>query len=358
MGEICAGGLLSPQTSPLPHIAFLGRTGAGKSSLINALIGADRQRVGVRPTTHASAMVLWGIEPQSVVLIDTPGLGEAGCADEVIEHTIDTLISAHLVVWVVPFPARDLDLDLRFLERLLGLDPDLPLVVVGSGVDRVSRGFDGQRFDPDGPDGSATQLRDWGRYLQGHLARLGRDDALILCSAGEFADDLERQYNLEHLSSELARHLPVASQRALTGHARAILGAKATVAVAIAATAAAMLAIVPVPLADVIPITAVQIALVLVLASLHGRILTLEAIRALATPLAAAIGGPLLFEQLLKLVPGAGMLLAPGIAATVTAALGGITHALLRSDPPLTHRAIRQLTRATWQEAEAGRGQR
>lgn len=339
---------MSPATGPVPHIVFLGRTGAGKSSLINALVGTDRQRVGVRPTTHSSATLPWRLDPQSVLLIDTPGFGEAGCADTILAHTIETLTEAHLVVWVVPFPARDLDMDLRFLEQLLALDPQLPLIVAGSGIDRISRRFDGQRFDPDADGEAEARLRDWAAYLRSCLASLGRHDALLLCSAGESAGDLERQHGLDRLADALAVHLPAASQRAEVWHARAVLDARAGAVVSLAAAAAAAFALVPVPLADVIPITGVQVLTIVALTSLHGRLLTRQAAAGLGAVAIAAATGPLLFEQLLKLVPGAGVLLAPGIAAVVTALIGGITHALLRSESPLTHRAVRAATQSTW----------
>jgi ribosome biogenesis GTPase len=63
-------------------VAFLGASGVGKSTLVNALVGADRQRVGHvrsdqkgRHTTTASELVRL---PGGGLLLDTPGLRSLG----------------------------------------------------------------------------------------------------------------------------------------------------------------------------------------------------------------------------------------------------------------------------------------
>ncbi|MGF1469796.1 MAG: ribosome biogenesis GTPase Der [Sandaracinaceae bacterium] len=58
-----------------PRLAIVGRPNAGKSSLVNRLLGEDRQLVDDRPgTTVDSIDALFTAEGQTVVLIDTAGI--------------------------------------------------------------------------------------------------------------------------------------------------------------------------------------------------------------------------------------------------------------------------------------------
>jgi GTPase SAR1 family protein len=62
------------------HLSALGRVSTGKSSLLNALIGADTFSVSpLHGETRRSSMQAWNeVEAGGVFLIDTPGLDEAG----------------------------------------------------------------------------------------------------------------------------------------------------------------------------------------------------------------------------------------------------------------------------------------
>ncbi len=65
------------------HLSALGRVSTGKSSLLNALIGAERFSVSpVHGETRRSSMQAWDEAREGgVFLIDTPGLDEAGGED-------------------------------------------------------------------------------------------------------------------------------------------------------------------------------------------------------------------------------------------------------------------------------------
>jgi predicted GTPase len=67
----------------VPKIGLLGKTGVGKSSLCNALFGAEVARIDdVRACTRDVAKFLVSLsEKQGIVLVDVPGIGETTARD-------------------------------------------------------------------------------------------------------------------------------------------------------------------------------------------------------------------------------------------------------------------------------------
>ena len=182
--EFCADPRLAEKTI----VAFGGPFSAGKSSLINALIGKKLLVVEVDPTTALPAYVLAGAadavhalnlhrlrvpltddelaslthdEPHrygsqvsralsaafitrrdfpwaSLAFIDTPGYtGRATAGDRTDADLAATQLSgAHAIVWVVSIKQGNLtEEDLTFLARI---DPEIPRIVVVSHADQVS----------------------------------------------------------------------------------------------------------------------------------------------------------------------------------------------------------------------------
>lgn len=67
--------------------AFVGRPNSGKSSLLNALIGKDRNIVSEIPgTTRDAVDLIWEFEGQKYMIIDTPGLRRPSRVEEELEE--------------------------------------------------------------------------------------------------------------------------------------------------------------------------------------------------------------------------------------------------------------------------------
>lgn len=61
-----------------PRVGFFGKTGAGKSSLCNALFGQDIAPISdVEACTRNTQEILLGIGKKGIKLIDVPGVGES-----------------------------------------------------------------------------------------------------------------------------------------------------------------------------------------------------------------------------------------------------------------------------------------
>ncbi|HJZ89919.1 MAG TPA: GTPase [Gemmataceae bacterium] len=101
-------------------IAVIGQVKAGKSSLINALLGERKAETDILPlTTEVTRydLVAPGV-PTHLVLLDTAGYGRAGAEADNLEETAEVVQGADLVMLVTHArnPARKADVD--FFTRL------------------------------------------------------------------------------------------------------------------------------------------------------------------------------------------------------------------------------------------------
>lgn len=119
--------------SDLLHVMFIGKTGYGKSSLINAIIGKDVfETDSVEVCTHDldTALFRTGAKNCFLALSDLPGVGESAEADaKYIKWYRDMLKTAHCVVYVLRADQRDHSIDEQ-LFRLLFTEDDVRYKVI------------------------------------------------------------------------------------------------------------------------------------------------------------------------------------------------------------------------------------
>ena len=118
-------------------ILLVGRTGAGKSSLINTLFEAELAVVDVLPSTDKIQNYQWQIPGgERLTLWDSPGYEQASRAD-LREQVLTYAATADLLLLVTPALDPALQMDLDFLQELKGVHPDLPIITIVTQVDRV-----------------------------------------------------------------------------------------------------------------------------------------------------------------------------------------------------------------------------
>jgi uncharacterized protein len=118
-------------------ILLVGRTGAGKSSLINTLFEAELAIVDVLPSTDKIQNYQWQIPSgESLMLWDSPGYEQAS-REDLRAQVLTYAATADLLLLVIPALDPALQMDLDFLKELKSENPDLPIVTIVTQVDRV-----------------------------------------------------------------------------------------------------------------------------------------------------------------------------------------------------------------------------
>lgn len=118
------------------NLLLVGRTGAGKSSLINTLFVEANAEVDALPSTDRISAYGWKTETgESLTLWDTPGYEQVD-REDLRRQVIDQAAQADLVLLVTPALDPALQIDVDFLKALRA-KVDLPMIVVLTQVDRL-----------------------------------------------------------------------------------------------------------------------------------------------------------------------------------------------------------------------------
>lgn len=129
-------GINSTPSSVRMHIAFFGRSNAGKSSLINAVTGQETAIVSeVRGTTTDpvyKAMEILPIGP--CVLIDTAGLDDIGELGQLrVQKTMEVLHKTDIAVYIVDGSVGISEFDTALLEKIR--EKKIPVIIAWNKAD-------------------------------------------------------------------------------------------------------------------------------------------------------------------------------------------------------------------------------
>ena len=186
-----------------PRIGILGKTGAGKSSLCNALFGRDVCPISdVESCTRNPQEVLLGLAGGGIKLLDVPGVGESESRDEEYAKLYATLLpELDLVLWLLKADDRALSVDERFYKEVVRphLDQGKAFFLVLSQIDKIEpvREWDGEAREP-GPM-QQKNIEQKCRAVSGFFG-IGLSK-VVPVSANE-------RYNLAHLVDEIVFALP------------------------------------------------------------------------------------------------------------------------------------------------------
>ena len=113
---------VSQLTSYEPMVGIMGKTGAGKSSLCNALFAGEVSPVSdVAACTREPLRFRFQVGWRFMTLVDLPGVGESGARDtEYAALYREQLPRLDLVLWLIKADDRALSVDEHFYHKVIG----------------------------------------------------------------------------------------------------------------------------------------------------------------------------------------------------------------------------------------------
>jgi uncharacterized protein len=119
------------------NILLMGRTGAGKSSLINTLFQQELATVDVLPSTDKIQSYTFETPiGETLLLWDTPGYEQVGM-EQYNQAVLEKAAMSDVVLLVAPVNDPTLQMDLERVKILKQQNPDLPILTTVTQVDRL-----------------------------------------------------------------------------------------------------------------------------------------------------------------------------------------------------------------------------
>jgi len=311
-------------------LVVVGEVNAGKSSLVNALL--RRSVAGVSPIAGYTQVVHTYEYNRWFTIVDTPGLQDVD--DNVANRTLEVLPLADVILYLVNCAqgcSRTCASELATIK-----ETGTPYKVL------LSR---------------ADLLRDEeqkAQFLEATSRQLSVESSDVLFVSEQSQEGLRELAawieGLDARSLDWARVLRLGLpqlERMLDSEAESVIWKRAT--------AAGVIGAVPIPIADIIPITGLQVEMAYELGKIFGEEIEAKRLKEMVAILGAAVVAREVARQLVKLIPGVGWVVSAGVAFGATVGIGKALKAFYSSGLPWNENTKDELQRLAREEAASGR---
>ncbi len=337
---------ISEEYMSMEHVNIIisGKTGVGKTTLINAIFGNKVEKTGIgRPVTEKMKMIT--IPNYPLRLYDTVGLELNNQQQTKVKNDIINLINEkrnttvpdqyiHCIWYCINANSNRIeDEEINFI-RDLATGADVPVIII------LTQSY----------GSNSKEMYDYIEELNLPVEKCFR----VLATDYVVDEDYTKKaFGCEELVDFMIEILPEASQKAFINAQVVSLGAKRKKAQFIIASAIAGAfgeGFIPLPFADAAALVPTQIAMIAGITVTYGMEVKKSTMSALITSLlgstGATIAGKTIVANLLKLIPGVGTAvggaISGGTAAIITGALGetyiGIMELMMKGE--LTEKEI------------------
>jgi uncharacterized protein (DUF697 family)/GTP-binding protein EngB required for normal cell division len=341
-----------------PAFALVGRRGAGKSSLVNALFGAKVAEVGhVKSQTGRGKWFEHKTERGALSILDTRGVqeGSAPAESDAAKDAVASIVVElkkkvpDVILFLVKATEADsaIDADLAALERVYAeierehrFRP--PLVAILTHCDvlepKATRLHKASEEPHEDVEEKLARVSEAEHHLEAKIKDRQKLAPHLVWTRGVStyisfgktdAVRADERWRIDELVTTLFKHLPDAGRGTFVRIAR-VRGLQEELASNLTratATICAGVAALPIPVADVIPITTMQVTLIAGIAWLSGRALDKKSAAEFLGAMGANVGLGFAFREgaraLIKFVfPGAGSMVSGAMAFAGTLAIG------------------------------------